>query len=146
MHRTSHTTENYPVLMPPAPPKLRNPGLHIWRGRKLPCSKCWGSLENHSDIQDISVCHPSPFLFGTCLLLPLLYGLNADPTLYGTSVGGSVCWHTASLGSSYRFTLTYWIALSSITIPSAFSHSHNFRTQQDYLLGRSEGWRWQFSS
>lgn len=59
---------------------------------------------------------------------------------------GSICWHTASLGSSYTCTVTYWIALSSITIPSALPHSHNFRTQQDYLVGQSEGWRWQFSS
>lgn len=87
------TQQSYPVLRPPAPPRPRNPGLRTWRGRKLSSPKCWGSLENHSDIQDIPVCHPSPFLFGACLLWPLLYGLNADPTLCGTSVRGSICWH-----------------------------------------------------
>lgn len=116
-------------------PRLRNPGPGKWRTGRLPTPQSQGSLEKNSETQEVWAGHPFPFSPWTYLFLLLPLRPKCWP-LYGTFVPGSLCWQ---YGSPLPYLhvhsyLTYWIASSSITISSAFSHSHHLMGRQGEII------------
>lgn len=84
MHRTDHTTKNYPVLRPTAL-RLRNPELRIRRSRQLPpaplsARAAWKITLPFGTLGFATLLLFCFAHFSFCLCL---YGLNADPVFVG---------------------------------------------------------------